>query len=289
MWQPNGPFTGSEALDRGLLNRHQLRTHFRPVFPDVYLSRHVTPSLRDRTIAAYLWSGRQGVVVGLAAASMHGSRWIANDVPIELIHVNVKPPKGLITRRETLLQGERQMMNGLAVSSPARTAFDLGRRGEIGAAVARLDALAHATCVQSEAIGAVARRHPRVRGLRQLEHALNLMDAGAQSPKETWLRLLLVRAGLPRPETQIPVVRQNGEPFASLDMGWRSHLVAVEYDGGQHQTERRQYVRDIRRRERLEQLGWLVITVIAEDRAADIVDRVRRALATRKSSVTPGR
>lgn len=115
--------------------------------------------------------------------------------------------------------------------------------------------------------------------MRQLETALTLMDSGAQSPRESWLRLQLMRAGLPRPETQIPVVKRTGEPWAYLDMGWRAPKVAVEYDGGHHQTERGQYVRDIRRRERLEQLGWLLITVVAEDRPADIVDRARGGVA----------
>jgi len=36
-------------------------------------------------------------------------------------------------------------------------------------------------------------------------------NAGAQSPKETWLRLVLVQAGLPRPRTQIPVCDEFGQ------------------------------------------------------------------------------
>jgi hypothetical protein len=39
------------------------------------------------------------------------------------------------------------------------------------------------------------------RGLHQLSRALSLVDPGAESPKETWLRLLLIRAGLPKPTT----------------------------------------------------------------------------------------
>jgi hypothetical protein len=39
--------------------------------------------------------------------------------------------------------------------------------------------------------------------MSQARAALNLIDCGAQSPKETWLRLLLVRADLPMPQTQV--------------------------------------------------------------------------------------
>ena len=76
----------------------------------------------------------------------------------------------------------------------------------------------------------------------------SLMDAGAQSPKETWLRLLLISGGFPRPQTQIPLY-DNGYPFAHLDMGWEDIKLAVEYDGDQHRADRVRYVKDIRRAE----------------------------------------
>ena len=103
------------------------------------------------------------------------------------------------------------------------------------------------------------------------------MDGGAQSPKETWLRLVLIDAGLPRPVTQIRVTA--GQLVAYLDMGWQEPKVALEYDGDQHRNDRRQYVRDIRRAEMVDGLGWRVIKVINEDRPNAIVQRARDALA----------
>ena len=116
-------------------------------------------------------------------------------------------------------------------------------------------------------------------GLRRLEAALELVDAGSESPRESYLRLLLIDAGLPRPQTQIPVLGVDGIPVAYLDMGWEQHMVAVEYDGDQHRSDRRQYVKDIQRIEALERMGWVVVRVVAEDRPASIVRRVREALA----------
>jgi hypothetical protein len=52
------PFIGSEALTRGALNRHQLRTRYRAVFPNVYLPKHIQPSIDQRVMAAWLWSQR---------------------------------------------------------------------------------------------------------------------------------------------------------------------------------------------------------------------------------------
>lgn len=78
-------------------------------------------------------------------AALHGSQWIPDDVPVELIHTNTRPPDGVLTRRETLCAGETQIRDGLAVTTPERTVFDIGRRGAVRSAVVRLDALARAT------------------------------------------------------------------------------------------------------------------------------------------------
>lgn len=69
---------------------------------------------------------------------------------------------------------------------------------------------------------------------------------------------------------------------AYVDMGWEDIKVAVEYDGDQHRSNRRQYVKDIRRLAMLEQrYGWIVIRVVAEDHPEDVLHRVREARARR--------
>ncbi len=279
------PFIGSEAVAAGTLHRHQLRSRFRAVFPDVYVQRNMEITMRERTLAAWLWTRRQGVVAGLTAAAWHGSRWVDEHLPIELIWSNLRPPPGIRTYDMTLERGESCLVAKVLVTTPERTAFDIGRRKGVGAAVAQLDALARATGVKVADIAELAGRHHGARGLRQLETALDLVDPGAQSPKETWLRLLLIRAGLPRPTTQIPVLANGGRRTYYLDMGWPEVMVAVEYDGEQHRVDRWQYLKDIRRKEELERLGWIVIRVVADDRPADILRRVRDALASRASNL----
>ncbi|GAS94198.1 uncharacterized protein RMCC_1164 [Mycolicibacterium canariasense] len=124
-------------------------------------------------------------------------------------------------------------------------------------------------------------RYPACRGARSLRTALALADGGAESPRETWLRLLLTDAGLAPEDTQIEVFAGT-RMIAKVDMGWRSLKVAVQYDGRHHQTERGQYVRDRRIERELQALDWIVIRVIAEDSADDIVARVAAALAQRR-------
>lgn len=277
------PFIGSEALALGVVNRHQLRTQHRAVFPDVYLSKQTQPSLHQRIAAAWLWAGRQGVIAGAAAAAVHGAEWIDDDITVELIFSNTRPPHGLRTRRDVLLDGEVTTAAGLAVTTPERTAFDIGRRETRRVAVARLDALARATGVTPDCVVWVADRHPGARGLRKLEAALDLVDPGAQSPRESYLRLLFIDAGLPRPQTQIPVITEEKTYY--LDMGWPDCMVAVEYDGEHHRSDPLQYRKDIRRLETLQQMGWIVIRVVAGEHPAAILRRVRSALDARQSSV----
>lgn len=278
------PFIGSEALACGALRRHQLRSRFRAVFPDVYVRRDRQLTIRDRAVAAWLWSHRRGVLAGLTAAAWHGSKWVDEAQPVELIWSNARPPSGLRTFDRRLCADEFQELAGVPVTTPQRTAFDIGRRQALGSAVAHLDALLRATAVKVDEVADLADRHRGARGLRQLERSLDLVDVGSQSPRETWLRLLLIRAGLPRPTTQIKVVSADGQVYY-LDMGWEHVMVAVEYDGEHHRLDRWQYARDVRRREILERLGWVVIRVLADDRPADIVRRVRDALDFRASSL----
>jgi hypothetical protein len=274
------PFIGSEALAAGTLASHQLRTRYQAVFPDVYVARGVRLCAQQRIIAAWLWSRRRATIAGLAASALHDAKWVEDDLTVELMHANPRGPRGIVTRRDVLLDGERQLLDGRAVTTPERTAFDIGRRGSLWGAVARLDALARATGVKASDVSALAGRHRGTRGLSQLETALDLMDAGAQSPRETRLRLVLIEAGFPRPQTQIPVAGPDGVPFAFLDMGWEEWMLAVEYDGDHHRVDRRQFASDIHRLEKISQAGWRVVRVVAEDSRTDIVGRVSRLVAS---------
>jgi very-short-patch-repair endonuclease len=127
----------------------------------------------------------------------------------------------------------------------------------------------------------LAHRYAGRKGIARARQAIELFDPGSQSPKESWLRVVLIQAGLRRPQTQIPVLNGSGDVVAYLDLGWEDVKVAVEYDGEQHRHDRRQYTWDIRRLEMLERLGWIVIRVVAGDRPAAVVERVRAALARR--------
>ena len=148
---------------------------------------------------------------------------------------------GIVAREQLLADDETARVAGLPVTTPVRTAYDLGRYLPRRQAVARLDALMRATPFSTEDVLLLAERYPAARGIRRLRSVLHLVDGGAASPKETWLRLLLIDAGLPTLTTQIPVVDRY-RVLAMLD---------------------------------------ITIRVIAEDTAEDVIERVRRALLAR--------
>ncbi|MGI9164613.1 MAG: endonuclease domain-containing protein [Mycobacterium sp.] len=276
-----GVFIGSEAMAQGMswgeLQRQSVR-----VYRDVYVPAGTEITAAVRAHAAWLWSRRRGIVAGLGAAAVHGSKWVDPASSVDLYHDNRHRLPGLRPRSERLGDDEVCVVAGIALTTPARTALDLACWYPLMAAVAAVDALARATDLKIADVELLAERRGGRRGIVKARRVLGIADAGAQSPKESWLRTVLVQAGLPRPETQIPIRDGFGRVIAYLDMGWEGLKIAVEYDGDHHRTLRSQYSYDIRRLEMLQRRGWIVIRVTAEDTAAQVVRRVRDALARRR-------
>ena len=257
------PFVGTEAVSAGQVTRRTLRSQHQMEYRNVYLPKGQPLTPVTRAVAAWLWSGRNATVARLSAAALHGSRWIDPHLPAELNRADA-PNGSIVIHREKLRDDETGVVRGIAVTTPARTAFDLSRRHGLATAVIRLDALANATRLQPVDIKVVADRHPGSRGLMQLRRVLDLMDGGAESPQETRTRLLLVRAGLRRPQTQIVIRNTFGVPFARVDMGYEECKVGVEFDGAQHWTDPVRRTADIDRYAELGARGWRIVRVSSE-------------------------
>ncbi len=272
---------GSEAVAAGVLNPYALRTRYALLYPGVYVPRGTEVDAVVRAKAAWLWSRRRGVLVGNSAGAIHGAKWIDKGAPAELIYENRHCPSEIRTYADQIADDEITVRNGMRVAIPARVALDAACRLALDKAVAAIDALANATNLKMADVELLGARYSGRRGIRRAGAALDLVDTGAESPRETWLRLLLIRAGFPRPTTQICVRDEFGYTFARLDMGWEDVKIAAEYDGDQHRTSRRRFNRDIGRMEALAELGWIVIRVTSEDVKGDIIRRVESAFARR--------
>jgi very-short-patch-repair endonuclease len=264
MGKQSWPFIGTEALADGYVTRRTLRSQHQSVYRNVYVPKCHELTAVTRGVSAWLWAGRQATAAGFSAAALHGTRWIDPALPAELNRRNGKPVDGIVIHREELWDDEVCTLRGIAATTPARTAFDLGRRKGLNSAVTHVDALANATKLKAVDIEELIQRHPHVRGLVQLRHVLRLMDGGAESPQETRTRLLLLRSGLLKPETQIVVVDRFGYPFAPIDMGYREWKVGIEFDGAQHWTDPAQRTADIDRYAELAALGWLIVRVSSD-------------------------
>ncbi|WP_078290619.1 DUF559 domain-containing protein [Mycobacterium sp. D16R24] len=278
---PAWPFRSADALASGAISERRLRRLYRQLYPGVFVPRDAQLTATERAVAAWHWSRRLGIVAGLSASALHGAKWIDGDRPAELVCGNYRTPSGLTVHQDSLLANEITEVDGMKATTPARTAFDLGRRLTINHAVERIDALMNATSLTTSQVHAVLADHRGVRGVVLLREVLELVDAGAESPQETRARLLLVRSGFPKPQTQIRVFDRFGDFVARVDMGREEAKVGIEFDGAQHWTDARQRSRDIDRAAALTDEDWTIIRVTSEllrHRPGTIVSRVDEAL-----------
>jgi hypothetical protein len=177
--------------------------------------------------------------------------------------------------------------SGLTVTSPISTWCDLAAAltvdelVEIGDwLVRRQDPIATVAELE-ETVAARGRRH----GIGRLREALSLVRARTDSVRETELRLIIVRAGLPEPEVNISVRDDLGLHVKWGDLVYETERVLVEYDGDQHRTDDRQYAKDADDAERLARSGWLIIHVRkAHLRSpSSIAARIRSAFDTQRA------
>jgi Protein of unknown function (DUF559) len=274
------PFLGRQAVRRGEISVWQLQRDYRPIYRNVYLSKQAALTALSRARAAWLWSGGDATLTGLSAAAVLGTKWLGAGEPAELCRPNRHVPSGIIVHSYDLGAREIHTVSGIRITTPERTAFDIGRSAPPNRSIPILDALGNATNFKASDVVALADAKPGSRGIRRLRSVLKLVDGGAESPQESRVRLLLVGAGLPPPETQIEFTDEFGIARIRVDMGWRKWRVAVEYDGVQHWSDRYQRSWDIDRIAMLEAMGWVVVRISAEmlSRPEVIIERVRGKL-----------
>lgn len=263
-----------ELRRRRELSRQDVRLRYRRLYRDVYLHNDVELTAAIRARAASLSTG--ATLAGLSAAAVLGTKWLDGDAPAEIVRKDKHAQSDMISHGYRVLDDEVCLAASLPVTTPARTAFDIGRRYPADQAVPILDALLAATGVTGADVLAIADRWPGVRGVRVARSTLQFVDAAAESPQESRVRLILMNGGLPRPECQI----RFPELRIRVDMGWRKWKVAVEYDGVQHWADGAQRAWDIERIALLEAQGWVVVRVSARmlSRPDLIVARVRDKL-----------
>ncbi|WP_435746045.1 DUF559 domain-containing protein [Nocardioides sp. SYSU DS0663] len=281
---PDEPFTRAEQVVLGFtaadLRRALEQGDLRSPARGVYVAAHLpdTIDLRARAVAKVV--SEHHVITDRTAAWLHGVDTHVHGehdgVPvIESCALRWHEPTtlpGVDGRTRDLAPRDVMTVHGVRVTTPLRTALDLGcclrRREAFGAMVmlARLHGLTAGDLVRESG------RYRRRRGVVQLRSLTGLVDPRLESEREAWVLLAIADAGLPLPEPQV-WVDVDGVPTYRLDFAYRRRRVAVEYDGGEGHSSPAQREHDERRRAWLREHGWTVIVVRAGDFTGEALDR----------------
>ncbi|MEE4025815.1 DUF559 domain-containing protein [Gordonia sp. PKS22-38] len=232
-----------------------------------HLHRSELMTAQERIVAVVNQAHGDPVVAGESALIMYGSRWHDQDFTIELIRGTSgsgRPARGTVTRRLDLPSSEIVEIRGVKVTSPIRTAFDLGRQRSRMQAIGDLDALAAVTPLDLDELMAFAVEHKRSRYVTVLRELIPLIDGRAESPREAALRLFMHDAGLPRPDLQVEIFDEYGMLFARCDLAYEAAKIAIEYDGEAYHSTPEQQASDGARDAELDRLQWEVVRVTAK-------------------------
>lgn len=239
------------------------------VLRSVLLHRSVVEDPRARARAAALVLPDRGAVCGETAAWLHG---VDARPPGRHLHppeLQCIVPAGMVRRRRPglacrvgiLPAADVVMVHGVPVTSPARTALDLARYAPQYVGLAALDAFAHAGSVSRPELLARVRELRGARNIARARQLIEICEPSTESAGESWLRLRLFQAGLPRPVPQISVRGRDGREVYRLDLGFPEERVGIEYDGETHHFMTAEQQRaDLDRRDDLQRrFGWRVV------------------------------
>lgn len=203
------------------------------------------------------------------------------------LHVAVPAPhhssaaRGVRGHKVQLMGEDTRELRGLRVSAPARLWCELAAELDLGDLVAAGDYIIHwpwPMCSLLELQSAV-RRYPGRKGRAKLRDALGLLDDRSESPRESLLRVMLVRAGIGGLQANLRV-RVRGMNFR-IDLAIPRYKIALEYQG-EHHNDPVQWRKDMTKREILATDAWHTMEVNADDlRGTELIERIRITLSGR--------
>lgn len=273
------PFRAADARIAGISRRQLDGPRFTRLFRGVYVASSTPLDLATRLRAARLVLPPDAVVSHVSAMRLHGFD-AGRD---RRLHLSTNFP--LTSRHEGIVLHRRQGMLhpsfvlGLPVTGPDRTFVDVALRLGLVDLVAFGDHLVHRGLTTPEDLRDYAEeRH--LNGVQRARRVSRRVRRGAESPRETRSRLMLLFARLPDPELNVDVHDEHGQFLGRGDMVYRRWRVVVEYDGKHHLRDAATWQRDLRRREAFEAAGWTYIVITDADMAvpASVPSRVHRAL-----------
>lgn len=254
-----------------------------------------------RLIDATLAQTHPGAVVSHASgAVMH--EWPAPYSELDRVHLTRDRHGGGQRRTWVQIHGHRLTpadvwtIDGLAVTSPARTVVDLACTLRVQDAVAIGDVALRQGVEPGELLAVLGRMGPR-RGVASARRTIELLDASSESYGESVSRVLFAEHGVMAPLPQVSVWDRRGAFVGRVDFAWPALGVVGEFDG------RVKYGRDLepdqdatevlwrekRREDLLRELGWLVVRWTWADlyRPQEWLARLDRALERGRNQPSP--
>jgi hypothetical protein len=287
---PRAAFTTAQA-ERWGISRRQLVADvasgsLRRVLRGVYVPADLPDTVALRASCAALVVAPGSVVRDRTAAWLHGVDVLTHAEheilpPVETCVARFRAPTdrfGVDGGTRDLSPDDVMTVHGLLVTTPLRTALDLGCHLRRRDALASLDQFMRLHGLTHQEMRRTAVRYFRRRGVVQLRQLIPLADGRAESPRESWTRLEIIDAGLPAPVLQ-HWIEVDGVLTFRLDHAYPRHRVAVEYDGEDfHDRTEDQRRHDRERRKWLEDQGWTVVVVRKGDFGGGSSDRWLREL-----------
>lgn len=265
------------AMTRKQLDAAVRRGRLIRVWHGVYST--IEPDLMTRLCALDLVIDGHAVACLHTAATLYG--FGVHDSPA--VHVldpgnGLRSTTGLVVHRRE--GAPLQLVSSLRATAPAWTAVEVARQVPRPRALATLDAALHSRrCTPAGLAAAVDLQRGR-RGIVDVRDLLALADGRAESAMESEARLAMIDHGLPTPELQHLIPGRDGELWR-VDFAWPDARVAAEYESVQFHSGAAEMVRDRKRIAGIQEMGWIVIPIVAGDvrrTPARMCERIRRHL-----------
>lgn len=279
------PLRATKAGLPGLTFEQMRSRAFTATSRGVRLHANAAENPTSRWAAALLLLPPQSVLSHISAAQV-----VRLPLPRRLTHpspIHITTPRDvprprrrdITSHHSDLTPEECRALWGLRITSPARTFVDMAALLSHPDLVAMGDVVLRDHHVTKDDLREVALRRGRYAGRGRAVKAIDWLDAGAESPRESHLRVLLRTARLPLPEVNGVIVSAQGQFLARGDLVFRRERVVVEYDGEVH-APMAQRAKDAARRARLREHGWIIVEVVGSDlhHPELVLARVRSAL-----------
>ena len=283
------PFTRVQAQGWGV-TRHYLRILLgrglvRSWVRGTYAVAQLPDTIEHRAAALRLVVPKSAVVTDRTAAWLHGvdvlpRSAVHEPTPIDIFSAEESRLRRPGTRSgiRTLASSDVTVVQGVTVTTPLRTALDLGRLLPRYDAIGALDAFLRLG-VERAAMEAELGRFKGYRGVVQLRDLVPFADPRSESMPEAALRLHGRDAGLPDLEPQLWVCDEYGNEVYRLDLGNDGLRYGVEYHGERFHTGARNEAYDQERAEWFDDRHWELNVFWKDDVYGPTADPARKLAA----------